>query len=435
MRRLRGKRRSGLVAAAILLLAAAPGEASPRTWEPLVLHGRQMGALVGTPIARLEARRRAGAAPVPIPFQLDKVLPDGRVAAPHGPEPEPAAHSDLLGNPDELVLMISDLGRRIRSAAELPAGALELELDDPLGGAPRYAYLASVDAPQRSHANYVDYDAALDQIESQHYRFGMTKGNVTDLALQDAMGDAPPNLIDRFKIRIRATILKFFRYHVDEDDIETRLLAYRDGHLRVIRRVTDSARIGLGLSSPEVKSSDYFYRDLVQTPFRVKFPWVPNAVFGDVHVRLYYDFLHLDGFQLLYSDMPGAPIRIGLPASEQQIRAAPEPLAVRWLALRGQGRTLVQMLIPAPDATAVTRRLFYLDSSKPDPPERVPGNHPGVGYELTGWQDLSRGAHHFRSVLVSVDGSYDPQTVLDEISTPPKVRIHPVARPAPSAGS
>lgn len=429
-----GRAAAGLAfgAACLLLLAAGPAAASPRSWQPLIVHGRQTPSLVGTRVERLEvlARRRRGGPIGPIPFEFDKVLPNGRVAAPRGPHPEPAAHPQLFGRSDQLVLMIADLGLRIRRAGDLPPGALEIELDDPLGGPPRFAYVASVASPRRSRADYVRYDARRDSIESQHYRFGMTRGNATDLALTSHMGEPAPDLIDRFKSRITARILKFFSFHMTEDDIENHLLAYRAGRLRVIRRVQESAHLGLGLSSPDVKSSDYFYRDFIKTPFHVKFPWVPSAVFGDVHVYLYYDFRNLKDFRLLDSEsMPGlAQASSGGPAPGSGGPARP-PQA-HWLALRGHGHTLVQILMPEADARAVTRQLYYVDSSRPDPPEAIPGDRPGVGYELSGWQNLSPGPHHFESLLVNVSEDTPPQQVLREVETPPVVRVRPVSGPA-----
>ena len=210
-------------------------------------------------------------------------------------------------------MMIADLGERAKPDAVLPSGAFEIEMRDPLGGPARYAYIATDAHPILSPLHYVDYDAAKNSIDTDHYRFGYTRGVPSDYAPQSRKHENGPNLLDRFKIRVRATVLKFFHFNVNEDKVDNRLLAWKVGPVRVVRLLTHSVRVVFGIRSPEVTNYDFFYRDCVENPFKVRFPWVPRILFGDIQVRMDLDFTGLDGYAISWSRMNDGPLRIGDP--------------------------------------------------------------------------------------------------------------------------
>ena len=80
-----------------------------------------------------------------------------------------------------------------------------------------------------SPLHYVDYDAAKNSIDTDHYRFGYMHGVPSDYAPQSRKHENGPNLLDRFKIRVRATVLRFFHFNVNEDKVDNRLLAWKAG--------------------------------------------------------------------------------------------------------------------------------------------------------------------------------------------------------------
>ncbi len=414
--------------AAIAIVAGPPGlaAASPRAWQPLVVSGAQLPALLGTRIDRLEVLVLVGGALQPIPFQVDERLPDGRYALPMGPHPVVDDSPGILDGDDEIAVMIADLGERARGAPLMPVAAQEVAVADPLGGPERYAYIASVDFPRLSLRRYTDYDQPHGVIESDTYRIGFTHELPADFALQSRKHEGRPNLIDRIKVRIRARILKLFDFPVNEDDVDNRLLAWRAGPVRIVRAMSHSVRLILGIRSPAVTSQDFFYRDYIDNPFQVRFPWVPRLLFGDIHARIDLDFTGLDGETLMWSGMSGAPLKIGDAAAERELVARSPPPAVGWIALRGQGRTVIQTIAPAPDLEVLDRRLYFHDDPlTPDPPERVLGEHPGIGYEITGWENLGRGRHDLDSMLIVAPGDYDPDVLLKELSAPPRVTVTP----------
>ncbi len=422
-------RLAAATAAALFLVAlpqVAPAYAAARSWQPLVLKGKRFPALLGRPIEKLEVLAVHGGKLVPIPFQIDQMGARGKYALPDGPEPTPPQDPGHLARDDELAMMISDLGRQCADDCRPPPGAMQIDAADPLGGPNRFAYLAAVANPEKSPVTYVRYDPALDRIEADSYRMTLTHQLPTDLSLQDRMDAGGPNLLDRIKVRASARVLGIFHYRVNEDDVRNRLLAWKAGPIRIIRRLSHWVDIILGIRSPEVVSENYFYRDYVDNPFHVRFPWVPRVLFGDIHVRIDLDFSDARGYELVWSGMNQPPVRIGDRAAEQALAATDPPPQIRWIALRSPQHTLVQTLRPSPLLRLVVRRLYFRDDpAVPDPPERVPGENPGVGYLLTGWEKLSSGDQVIDSLLISVPGNYDPGLLVKELRRPLRVSVRP----------
>ncbi|MGH7948914.1 MAG: hypothetical protein ACREQF_06800, partial [Candidatus Binataceae bacterium] len=333
---------------------------------------------------------------------------------------------------DELTMMISDLGERAPAGdAAMPPGAIEIEVVDPLGGPNRFAYVAAVEHPQRSTRTYVDYDPNRNVIETDGYRVGFTNQMPTDFALQERKRENRPNMIDRFKIRISAKIFSYFQFRMNEDRLVHRLTAWRSGPIRVIRRIDHAMRLVLGIRSPEVVSYNFFYRDFIQNPFEVRFPWIPRVIFGDIKVRIALDFTGLDGFSVVWSDMNRDPFKISESKGTKILGADSASPPVRWIAFRGRGRTVIQTLAPSPVVDQIQRRLYFRnDPSYRDPPERVVGENPAIGYVMTGWEELPSGTHYIDSLLIDAPEDYSPDLLLRELANPPVIESRTVSAAA-----
>jgi hypothetical protein len=416
-----------VVATLIALLVCRNGSAvtSPRSWEPLVMAGAKFPQLLGVREDRLEVLAINHGRCEPIPFQIDERRGDGRYVMPNGPLPVASDEPGILRASDELVLMVTDMASSGAHNQCLKTGTLEIEATDPLGGPPRYAYIDAVDSPRLTTRKYIYYDPNLDRIETDFYRIGLTRGWPTDFALQDRIHCGAPDLIDRFKVRTVARILKVFSYQMNEDDIRNRLLAWKMGPIRMLRLESHSVNLLFGIRSPEVRSQVFLYRNYLEAPTRVSFAWVPRLILNHVRVRLDVDYLNLDGFVLTWSGMTLPPVVVGSNSlAEHEISSADDRRPVEWIALRGDGRLLLQTLRPSPDLKLISRTLYYRNSTAADLPERYPGEHPGVGYITTGYRNLSSGSHTFDSLFIIAPGSCDPWTLMHEIETPLAVRVH-----------
>jgi len=424
-RRLRQSRCLAVVAAvfAIFAVCAPRVGASPRDWQPLIVKGSQVPGLSGAPLNRIEVLAIHHGNVEPIPFQIDEVASDGSYVLTEGPQAATINH--IFGTYDEIAMMVSDLGERAASGTEVPRDAIEIEINDPLGGPNRYAYLASVAQPHWSDRRYVSFDPGSDTVETDHYRVGLTNGLPTDFATQSRIGEHVPNLIDRMKVRLSTLVIHLVRFSFSEDDIHSKTLAWKAGPVRVIRRLSHSVNLVMGLHSPVFERNDFFYRDHLENPFKMHLSWAPRIFFSDIRVRIDLDFKDLDGYELLWSQMATPPLKIGDKSMEQRL-AALGPVPISWLAIRGKGRTTVQTLAPTPDLQLLDRRLYFNDAPNvPDPPEHTPGEHPGIGYTITGWERLESGLHTFDSLLITTQADYSPDVLLEELHTPLAVTVRP----------
>jgi len=412
-----------------LVLGAAGVSASSREWQPLVLKGSQLASLSGVDVGHLEVLSIHGDRAVPIPFQVDAVSQDGSYTLPEGPEGTRGDPQRRFSPDDQVAMMISDLGERSAPTAELPQDALEIDVADPLGGPHRYAYLGLAGVPRLSNRRYVTFDSRTDTIATEHYRVGLTNGLPTDFTTQSRIGEHRSSQIDRMKVRLSTLVIDLIRFSFSEDDIRSRVLAWKAGPIRVIRRLSHSVNLLLGLHSPVFQRNDFFYRDHLENPFKMHLSWAPRLFFRDIRVRIDLDFNDLRGYRLLWSQMTMPPVAIGDREMEQRL-AAMGSVPISWIAIRGEGRSTVQTLAPTPDLGLLNRQLYFNDDpSRPDPPERTPGEHPGIGYVITGWEKLESGDHTFESLLITTRADYSPDVLLEELHSPLAVTVRPMTVP------
>ena len=384
-----------------------------------------MPSLSGIDIGHLEVLAIHSGKAEPIPFQVDEVSHEGSYALPEGPAGMPRNPRLTFSPDDEIAMMLSDFGEKGTATTRLPSQALEIEVADPLGGSLHYAYVGVTDAPRLSDRRYVAFDPRTDTIETDHYRVGLTNGLPTDFATQNGVDEHRPNLIDRMKVRLSTLVIGLIRFSFSEDDIHSELLAWKVGPIRVVRRLSHSVNLLLGLHSPVFERNDFFYRDHLETPFKMHFSWAPRIFFRDIRVRIDLDFNDLSGYELLWSQMPMPPLKIGNREMEQRL-AAMGSVPISWIAIRGAGRTTVQTLAPTPDLPLLKRTLYFNDApNRPDTPEHMPGEHPGIGYVITGWENLESGVHNFDSLLITTRADYSPDVLLEELHSPPVVTVRP----------
>ncbi len=409
-----------------VIVTIAPAWASPRSWQPLLLRGKQLPQLLNVPVRRIEVLAVHHGKLEPIPFQVDSVLTGNMYDLPQGPNPTAAEGVQAIGPEDEISMMMFDLGERVAGPDELPAGSVEISVADPLGGPRRYAYMASVNHPRRSANHYVDYDPEHEIIETGHYRLGFKNEFPGDFRLQDRKGEMSPNLIKGFQLRGSITVLNLFKVHLTEADVNSRLLAYKAGPVRVIRRVGHRIQVFKPIQSPEVSTVEFFYRDFGQAPFTMRLPL--RKLFRDVRGTIAMDFVDLRGYALLASSLD-QPLEIG-----QGTAALIDDRPAKWLALRGHGRLMLQTFAPSPDLDLIERELYY----RPQPCQAEAASCTGiaaaVGLQTDGWQRLAGGPHRFNPLLISVPEDYGARRAIEETSVAPVVTVR-AAKPGAAASA
>lgn len=413
--------RNSLAIALIAITLSWVSSSAAQTLDDLQLLIIRPSHLQGVRIDRLEVLAFHGGIAEPIPFQVDSIA-DGSYVLPNGPYASKKT-PETLSPDDEIVLMFSDFGERAARASDVPADAFEVRLAEPKSRPDRYAYVATVDKPRLSARRYVTYDAATATVETDHYRLGMTNGLPSDFAFQDHIGERSPNMIDRFKVRLSTRVMHLVRVSFSEDDIQTQVLAWKAGPVRVIRRLSHSLKLAPHLYVT-LGRYDFFYRDYADNPIDMSMPWAARVFFGNTTARVDLDFNDLRGYELLWSHMAIPLVEIGDVVAEEKLKRQ-QPDSISWIAVRGQGRSAILALAPTLDLALLKTQLYFNDDpDRPDPPEQTPGEHPGIGYTITGWEGLERGPHFVGAALIIAQGNSNPASLLDEMSTHPIVSRH-----------
>jgi hypothetical protein len=277
----------------------ALADSSEPAWRTIVLKGATVPQLIGSFRSHLEVFALHDGHLTPIPFQVDKLLPNGRYVLPDGPEPAADDGRQILGRDDEIAMMLSDLGDHASPPPrELPSDALEIEVLDTARGTRRYAYIAAVPSPRLSRISYVRYDPALNTVEGESYRMTFRADFPTGLVLRDNDGNFSPSLIENSQLQVTARILRLFKLRLGVKGMTSRVVGWHQGPIRLIRRVSHSVKLIFGIKTPPVLSEEIFYRDRAKDSLVARVPWMPRLFFAHVRLRAWFDFNRPDGLSL-----------------------------------------------------------------------------------------------------------------------------------------
>ncbi|HVO26434.1 MAG TPA: hypothetical protein VMW56_22720 [Candidatus Margulisiibacteriota bacterium] len=379
---------------AALLLLGVPQFAfatfeSVRGWEVVTIEGREFPAAFRVAVGRLTLWRMTGGTLAPVPFQVDERDASGQLALPNGPEPSQDESPGVFDDNDLLVFAARDLGERAPVT-----NAVEIQVTDPLTGESRWAYLRLDVATPACTPEDVEYDAGARLVRARAYSLTLGTHVPTAFRFMDGHRVYGRNLLDRLKVRVTAHVFwGLLQFHRNEDDVTTELLAWKGGPVRVIQRSQLKVRLGYGLSPPKIVAEDFYTADTFESPIIVRLPFDLRYVFGDLTVRIFLDFDGLRDSRIFANGQPPEPIGCDHPAP------GVNGIATNWFGVTGPEGTFVHALRVSPTLRTLRSALYAVADRSPDPPERVPGNCPGVGYTLTQWGGMSRGTHQISMVI------------------------------------
>ncbi|OGQ94922.1 MAG: hypothetical protein A2284_18955 [Deltaproteobacteria bacterium RIFOXYA12_FULL_61_11] len=369
------------VFALLLLLASGYvlAEATPlvrRHHRPVVLTVEQVPVLLRHTPAEVEAWRSEQGRLVRVRHQLDQVESDGSYAL--------TTVKRALRPLDEFAFFFDDLGLDCPAAA---SGTTGYRLTAPWGEQ-RCLYLSC--SPQRpgvapSQSGEIlatETPAGAFTVTTPVYRvrFAATNPLLVEAYSWRTPGRAFfPEVVDRMKIRLQTTLLGMMTWNKHEDEFEVEVLGLRRGPVRLIRQMRLSMRLLVLFSTKSYVISYLFYPDEFVYRFRVKIPLRFSTVFSavdlvcglDLHeLAARGDFTYFSGtsgeFQVL---RPGqGPLRLEQPA--------------RHLGVASEHGTAICM-IEGLDGTPIRPLSSLVYDSLPAPPERFPGQSPGLYFRFT----------------------------------------------------
>lgn len=347
----------------------------------------------------------------PVPFQIDEIDGEGLYVLTQGAEPnrdeggrgqERNLDGGLDGN-DELVFLAAESGDRADLDA-WPVGAermVEIEVRDLETAGRGWTYLAWFQhPPPESPVDYVRYDPQEDRIYADCYTLGYAPEKdlvyTTSLAIRPECGGNGRDLLDRVLIRFSATVLlRGITFSRNEDDFVSRVLAYKDGPVRMMRRVANSMRLVAGLRTPKLIAYSMYYRDAVEAPNRIDVPVAVAAVLRDFRFEGGADYLsEAMGMRFYSSRNPAGVLVDGRMSPEEE---ALDRRDQQWTLLAGpQGNLLTRIDFGPGLREVVGKELVYRDdATRSEPPESEPGQFPKIAFSFTNLTALKRGRYFY----------------------------------------
>ena len=414
-----------------------------RTVDPVVIRGEALPGLLGSPLGGFRLFAAPAGKMTPVPFQIDEVDEDGLYVLPEGDEPSTDKGSrgeekdlpEALDTNDELVFMAGDLGDRVPSD-RWPAGILkgcEIEVRDPPAGSRGWAYLFwFAEPPPAADADYVRYAREEDRILTARFSLGYSPAKdlvyTTCMTIDPKGGGRGEDIMDRINIRFSASIfLRSITFGRNEDDFVSRVIAFKDGPVRVMRRVANSMRLVLGLRTPKIIAYSMYYRDAIETPNVLHLPVSLAAVARSVYFEGGTDYNHRAyGMRFFNPRNPQGVLVDG--------RMSPEEMAMdlgehEWTLTAGrQGVILNRVEMGEGLKGVLSKELIYFDDlARSNAPEEEPGATPKIGFSLKNLLALKKGAYRYNARF-SFPPDSDPGTIkgyLAILDHPLEVRINP----------
>ncbi len=414
-----------------------------RSHDFVVVHGSELKENRSKEISTLALIASVNGRIQPIPFQVDEINRDGDWVLPRTPpylenkeaQVDRDEDNGRLDNNDELVFMIRDTGDRLHRRY-LPEGAEDVDeimLEDPDDHGRSWVYLCSfVSEPPKSDKDYANYLLPRNRVVTPSYELGFSLEVPISWDYISIMGCE--NLIDRLKLRFDLKVFGI-RYGIDETQFLSTLSSYKDGPIRVIRRVRSSISLVKFFKTPSVSSETIYYDNSVVIPYRIKLPVSPAPFKRLVKIRMRggEDMQNLHGWRVK-TDVDPQWLNIDgkMDATEKSIVAED----IRWFFLAGPEQCLLKRAIldkkldGSPQVLPIKTSLFYVDDDNTsDPPEFVPGQSPNIGYWLERLNELPKGVTQFHFISYMIKEGYR-RGIEDEylkiMDRPVRVSVNPL---------
>ncbi len=341
---------------------------------------------------------------VPIPFQVDQRDEDGEyiladVVERKQPPPRPFDEND------ELLFMAKDLGDRCSPELYPPdrQKGIEIEVIDPVDNTRGWSYLFVFESPPelsgRRYTTYLLPREGKDVVDtavffSEYPPVELERANIAQsLMVKETAGGSGENILDRMKMRVTFKFLfSYFALHIDEDNVGCELLAYRDGPVRLIRRVKSFTELGFGLKAPGFVSDMSYYETIVSTPMDMTVPFKFGYVLSEVSNRLGFDYSPAAVGSLFYNSRNLRGFLIDGYPSQEEMNMNPEESG--WNVLTGPKGTLMRRsAILGLAKKYIGIKEYIMDNmEEPDPPENFPGNV-GHTYQMWDFTNVPRGKY------------------------------------------
>ena len=401
--------------AVILLLcipafAAAADKTLTRKADAIMLTGGQLQGLLGASPDHIGLLATAGGGLAPIPFQIDQRDAKGELVFPQG-EKKSTDSDPAFDSNDELFFMIQDSGGQVADETLSAQGqrVVEVALTDPVDGTQAWVYAVDYGAPApRSDTDYVRYDPTANTINAKNYTMGFSEKApiaIGHLSLTPDGGGDNTNQIDRLKVRFRAdTVGKLFEIEKNEDGFTSKVIAYIDGPVRVVRRTKNRQTLFWKIPTPSAVLDNIYYVNMFEFPTRVDLPFDVDMFLEKPKFHVTTDSLCSIPGRIFLNEKNPTPVQIDGVMSEAEKNLNMRPY--KWMVIAQTGANTggwMNRLLYDPEKTPAVPRLYYVDDmSKADGPEEEAGQCGNVGYTLDKLEEVEKGVLRLTSVMYNI---------------------------------
>ncbi len=351
-----------------------------RTVDPVIVQGKELPGMRGRPLAGLRAFALRDGRLEAIPYQIDEFDEKGRITCPEGKDPRKDEDEGHLDSNDEVVVMAADLGDKAprRVFPTDARAASEVRVQDPTSGAQAWFYLFDFDSPPPpSPVKYVQYEPTEDKASSDLYLVDFNERRsilLDDMRIKGKDGKLGVNIIDRIKVRTWFKSRIFITFKFNEEDITSRVTAYKNGPIRSVRSADYFLKLLFIKVTPSAHVDYLFYRNAIVGPGELKVPFNPKLVLrGGSRAVTGLDFDEaVRGWQF-YSARNPTPIVLD---GSNQKGDGIEKSDVNWFALFGEEGGTMTRVVYGPSILKAKQGydLYYVDDPTHEgAPERTRG--------------------------------------------------------------
>jgi len=406
------------------LIFAGQDRALVRESDPVIIKGGEAGAFSGANIKGIRVYSFRNGSFEPAPFQIDEKTEYDDFVFPYGKDNNPEDGDGRFNDNDELVVMARDLGDRADDFEALVPPyqtAMEIKVSDPVDKGVGYAYLLyfSGNPPPLSLIDYVDIDPENNRIEAIHYTLGFSEEApmaMDELSVTKAGGGDGVDYCDRLKARLHAEIAGI-SVDKNEEDFTSKLVAWIDGPVRVIRSTRSGLILFWNIPSPAARIDNVYYYNSFSFPTEIYLPIEVGFLVKDTIFRVSVDSPRLSGERRYRNTLyPRGVIQDGK-MSDKEKKMAADPRPFTWSSTgtvgpdgRDHGAWFNRLIVEG-DNPDWQPRVFYIDDENHlDPPDLEPGSFGNAGYQISGLTDITAGTYRLESIIYSVP-VFDPSMV------------------------
>ena len=271
-----------------------------RRLEVIALEGNRLPDLCGKDLEGIRVSTFQDGGLEPIPFQIDEYDAEGLVVLSGGKEASADPDSRFDDN-DLMMFQARDLGPRAPSEFLRETDSLiwEVHVTDPVDGSQGWAYVTfSCTPPPRSPRSYVRYtleEGKVDDVDTSYYSIHYPWGAyyADRMVLRPSSGGEGTDFLDRLKTRgTFSMFFSLFKIHVTEEKMSARVVGYRDGPIRLVRRLNYWADLGLGLRSPKFEADIFYHDTFLNAPVTTHIPVRLDLFFSKAFGKIGTDYNH-----------------------------------------------------------------------------------------------------------------------------------------------